>query len=94
MALDFRVMINGIDALEHSFQASTTYTVSEMAFEEMAACVEMGLPYSDYVKLPGSLMWLGVDTPLCKCDVIMWYRYQKMVPAALDDIASRRNRIK
>lgn len=83
-------MINGIDALEHSFQASTAYTKSEIGFEEMSACVEMGIAYQDYAQLPGSAIWQNADQPLCKCDVIMWYRYHKIVPAALEDIASRR----
>lgn len=87
-------MINGIDALEHSFRASTAYTTSQIAFEEMSACVEMGLPYHEYANLPGSAVWLKDDQPLCKCDVIMWYRYHKMVPAALEDIASRRSGLK
>lgn len=63
-----------------------------MSYEEMSACVRLGITWEKYQSLPGSSIWLDENTPMSKCDVIMWYRYDKIVPLVLDDIAASRMR--
>ena len=84
-------MINGEDALEHSFLGQSATVAAELKFEEMEACVAMGISYETYVNdYVGSPIWVDETTPpLSKCDVIMWFRYHKMVPLVGEDLSNR-----
>lgn len=65
---------------------------ARLMFEEMEACTAAGMAYETYQTLPGSPLWLTDETPMCKCQVIMWYRYHKIVPIVLEDMAAQRAR--
>lgn len=85
-------MINGNDALDYVFQDNRNTTTAELQYEEIQACVELGITYDHYLTLPGSPVWLSAHTPMSKSDVIMWYRYRKIVPLALEDMAARKRK--
>ena len=85
-------MINGNDALDYTFRDQHSTTSAELQFEEIQACVELGITYEHYLTLPGSPIWLTAEQPMSKCDVIMWYRYRKIVPLALEDMAARKRK--
>lgn len=86
--------VNDNDALDYSFRDSSNAVTAELQFEETQACVELGITYAHYLTLPGSPIWLDEQTPMSKCDVIMWYRYRKIVPSVLEDMAARKVRKK
>ena len=78
------------DILEYVFRGKATAVQPQLAFEEMEACIAIGITYEKYQSLPGSSIWLDAQTAMSKCDVLIWYRYHKLYPLVLEDIAAHR----
>lgn len=88
--IDFRVMIDGEDALDYVFGGKSAAITPKLHFEELEACVALGISWDTYQQLPGSPIWLNDETPMSKCDCLAWYRYHKLVPLIVEDKATSR----
>lgn len=52
------------------------------------ARMSLGLGLDEYNSLPGTRAWL-TDEPLCKCDVMAFYRSTSLIGAAVSDASER-----
>jgi len=51
----------------------------------------MGIPYADYMALPGTRQWVNPEAPsLCKSDVIALYRLHGLIEAVAADAQVKR----
>lgn len=83
--------IDGVDVLEYQFWGKSSTVIPALAFEEMEACIAANITWEEYQGLVGSNLWLtDTGSQKSKCDVLVWYRYHKLYPLVLDDIAARK----
>jgi hypothetical protein len=64
----------------------------------MEACAAYGIPYEDYLKRPGSPIWVNPVDPddalVSKCEIVVWYRMRNLIRAIAEDVAVRKARKK
>lgn len=48
-----------------------------------------GLALAEWHDLPGDPIWTTDEQPLCKAEVLIWYRIAQRIPAVSNDLQAR-----
>lgn len=60
-----------------------------LGFEMQQARTAAGLSLVEWDDLPGDRIWTTDTQPICKAEVLIWYRMAQRIPAVSNDLQVR-----
>lgn len=81
--------VNGSPINEYRFLPSPGTIMYSLGFEMQQARIAAGLSLSEWDTLPGDPIWTTDDQPLCKAEVLIWFRMAQRIPAVSNDLQAR-----
>lgn len=93
--------VNGNPIDEYHFLPAPGTITYSLGFEMQQARVSAGLSLEEWNTLPGDPIWTTDNQPVCKAELLIWFRMAQRIPAVSNDLQARelkrqqqRNRLK
>jgi len=83
------VQVNGNPIEEYRFLPSPGTVMYSLGFEMQQARVAAGLSLHEWDTLPGDPIWTSDVQPMCKAEVLIWFRMAQRIPAVSNDLQAR-----